>query len=184
MDTRERVLEERAQRGDRDAWAQIWHRHHAELLATANAVLRNREDAEDAVVLGFTEAMLCCRAYELGDMGAWLRVAIRRRALNAKKAQSRLPSSLGDREPDWVFGAAPDDTATEVLRAEEVRAVGDAASRMRGHRGQALRLSLQGNSLQQVSDTLGLPFGTMRWHLSSARVAMKQALVAHGYGDA
>ena len=64
-------------------------------MATANNLLHNMDDAEDAVVFGFTEAMIKCHLYEPGDLGAWLRVAVWRRACVAAKKRTRQPVSLG-----------------------------------------------------------------------------------------
>jgi RNA polymerase sigma-70 factor (ECF subfamily) len=115
-----------AQEGDREAYAELVRRYQDVAVATAFLVLRERQDAEDAVQEAFTNAFLALRRFRPdGSFRAWLlrivaneartiRGAARRRAELASRASS--PPSISP-APSAEAGAMAQERREALLRA-------------------------------------------------------------------
>jgi len=73
MDEAERGLVERARRGDRGAFREIVEAHRGQLYSLALGLLRDRQDAEDAVQEAFLRAYRGLQGFRGGSkLGSWL----------------------------------------------------------------------------------------------------------------
>jgi RNA polymerase sigma factor (sigma-70 family) len=116
-----------AQKGDREAYAELVRRYQDVAVATAFLVLRERQDAEDAVQEAFTNAFLALHRFRPdGSFRAWLlrivaneartiRGASRRRAELASRASGDLPPISPT--PSAEVGAMAQERREALLRA-------------------------------------------------------------------
>jgi RNA polymerase sigma-70 factor (ECF subfamily) len=93
--------------GDTDAQERLFARHTSRLYRTAFSLLRNKEDAEDAVQDG------CCRAYNSlrsfkgrSSFSTWLtRIVINSALLTIRRRRAHPEASLDEimaNQPDWM----------------------------------------------------------------------------------
>ena len=168
----QRVLIERARRGDHDAFAQLVDPALARLDAAARLILRDPELARDAV----QEALI--RAWRdlpgLRDperFDAWLHRLIVNASLDLARSRRRRPI-----EVTLIPTDAPhtNDHAGTLADRELV----DAALRRLdpGHRAVVALHYLLGMPLPDVAASLGIPLGTAKSRLHSSRAALRRSV--------
>jgi RNA polymerase sigma factor (sigma-70 family) len=165
-----------AQAGDAAALGTLLESHQARLYATALAILRDRNQAQDAVQEAFLVALL--RLHELRDpnaVGAWLHSVVRNACLMRLRAHRELPgeipeSAVGHRREvdealeqlalrDWVWTALealPDDLRATVM----------------------LRYFCGHAAYTEIAAVLDIPLGTVRSRLNQAKRRLTDALLA------
>lgn len=159
---------ERAGTGDVDAFAEVYDRHAAGVLALLRRVLGRSEDAQDILHDVFLEAWRSVRAYESarGSVRAWLLVRARSRALD-RRAQ---------------LGRESDNHASLPIRdhvppSERQLAVRQALSKLPAHMREALELTyFEGLTAPELSLRLNVPEGTVRSRLTRGLDALKLML--------
>ncbi|MCZ7645699.1 MAG: RNA polymerase sigma factor [Planctomycetota bacterium] len=159
--------------------AEYWElleRYRAELTAQALAILGNPADADDAVQETFCEFIRTRRqAREVKSLGAWLRTANKRNALNRLRAGQRRK-----KHSDRLQREAPRRAVTTggfskmELREMVARAIEQLPPRYR--RPVTLRY-WENLSCEETAERLGLPVGTVKWQLFEA-VAQLHAILA------
>jgi RNA polymerase sigma-70 factor (ECF subfamily) len=94
MDEAERELVERARDGDRGAFREIVEAHQGRLYSLALGLLRDRQDAEDAVQEAFLRAYRGLKGFRGGSqLGSWLyRIAVN---VCLESRRRRRPLALG-----------------------------------------------------------------------------------------
>src|SRR5260370_1528506 len=111
--TDERWLVTRAKSGSSTAFGELYELHRVKIYHTAFRILRNRQDAEDAVQRSFQRAFTnLCRFGEDSTFCTWgTRVAINDALmlLRQRRANTRLLENNDDPEPPSVLDSA--DTA-------------------------------------------------------------------------
>ena len=176
----ERELIERARRGDRTAYDEIVRLEVATVYRTARAILGNDADASDAtqdVLIGAWRQLSSLR--DLDRFDAWLgritvnacRMAIRRRRPGALVA---LPSA-SDFEPRDEAASAFDTrtvTADAFDRAFDRLPVEQRAILVLHH--------LEELPLAEIGARLGIPEGTVKSRLHTARTALHRFLEREG----
>jgi RNA polymerase sigma-70 factor (ECF subfamily) len=91
-------------RGDEDAFAQVYRRYCGRMLATARRLLRNDEDARDAVQEAMLSAFKAASRFE-GDaqVGTWLHRIVVNAALMRLRTRRRKPeASIEDLLPTYM----------------------------------------------------------------------------------
>ena len=169
MDT---TLVERARDGDRDAFASIAAESIDRLFATARAVLRDADRAQDAT----QEALVRCwrdlpTLRDPDRFEAWLR----RLLMHAITDEIRR-----GRRFDAKVRLIPEDDVVEPAAAYEDRDRLDRAFRRLSvdHRAVLVLHHLQGLSLPEVAEALGIPLGTAKSRLHYALDAVRASLEA------
>jgi RNA polymerase sigma-70 factor (ECF subfamily) len=169
MDT---TLVERARDGDRDAFASIAAESIDRLFATARAVLRDADRAQDAT----QEALVRCwrdlpTLRDPDRFEAWLR----RLLMHAITDEIRR-----GRRFDAKVRLIPEDSVVEPAAAYEDRDRLDRAFRRLSvdHRAVLVLHHLQGLSLPEVAEALGIPLGTAKSRLHYALDAVRASLEA------
>src|SRR5258707_10722831 len=110
--THERLLVAQAKSGRSSAFGELYELHRVRIYHTAFRILRNRQDAEDAVQRSFQRAFTnLCRFREDSTFSTWVtRVAINDALmlLRQRRANTRLLENNDDAEaPSVVDSAAP-----------------------------------------------------------------------------
>lgn len=179
----ERELIEQARRGDRTAYEAIVRRKVETVYRTARAILGNDADADDATqeaLIGAWRQMPTLRDVDRFD--AWLgRITVNacRMALRRRRSNAVLPlpgSTLG--------GAAdPPDPITSTFDSQSVTAdafdrafdrlpIEQRAILVLHHREELL--------IEEIAGRLGIPAGTVKSRLHTARIALQRALEREG----
>ena len=173
-DVADGVLVERVLRGDSRAFDTLVRRHDRRAFTLAYRLLGHREDAEDVLQESFVAALEALDRFDVTrPFGPWLYRIVVNRSLNARKSRARrstelLPEDAPARTPSPERAAQAAETRRRVLAAmaqlpERPRVV-------------MTMIELEGFSGPEVAEILGIPEGTVRWHLHSARNALRAAL--------
>jgi RNA polymerase sigma-70 factor, ECF subfamily len=175
------ILVERAQGGDRDAFAALLERWLQPSLRTAFAILGNEADARDATQDAFLQAWRELRRLRDPDrFDPWLnRILVNRcRTLRSRRQRTTI------REIHMSVLPEPDEPTAGMDRPGEAGSVSlDAVERA----FQGLSISersilvlhhLQHRPLAEVAAGLGIPVGTVKSRLFAARRALERALEA------
>ncbi len=167
-------LVEQVRRGDSRAFDLLVRRHDRRAFSLAFRLLSQREDAEDVVQESFIAALEALDRFDVTrPFGPWFYRIVVNRSLNARKARSR-------RTMDAIPEDAPARTASPERAVEVREAAGQVAlalaSLSERQRAVVEMIELEGFSGPEVAEILGIPEGTVRWHLHGARKALRAAL--------
>jgi RNA polymerase sigma-70 factor (ECF subfamily) len=160
----------RAAAGDERAVAALFDRMAPVLHAVAFRILRDRSDADEAVVDAFTQAWRDAARFDAsrGSVAAWLTVMARSRALDLLRARTRrerLAASAQDgdpQEPPGMGEGAPP-TDARVGAAERQAAVARAMALLSDAQRAAIELAFfEGLSHSEIAERLAQPLGTIK----------------------
>ena len=169
MDT---TLVERARDGDRDAFASIAAESIDRLFAIARAVLRDADRAQDAT----QEALVRCwrdlpTIRDVDRFDAWLRRLLMHAITDEIRRGRRFDAKVRlIREEDVAEPGAAFEERDRLDRAFRRLSV--------DHRAVLVLHHLQGLSLPEVADALGIPLGTVKSRLHYATDAVRASLAA------
>jgi RNA polymerase sigma-70 factor (ECF subfamily) len=167
---------ERARNGDREAYERIAREIAARLFDTASRIIRDRDEAEDAVQQTLVEIWRDLRSLrDASRFDAWsYRILVRhcqarsknRRQLSARVAD--LSESIADRS-DAVAAVAERDELSGALR------------RLTTEQRTVLVLHyFVGMQLGEIAEVVGVPYGTVGSRMHNAKRALRAALEEHG----
>jgi len=184
-DTPDVELAARASRGDQVAFERIMRRHNRTLFRTARAILRNDEEAEDAVQEGYLQAYGAMASFR-GDakLSTWLARIVANQALQRLRKRERraqiLPLQQGDAAPafeelaDVRTDNGPEAAAQggELRRALEAQidALPDA------YRAVFMLRAVEEMTVEETASVLGVPPATVRSRFFRARSLLREAL--------
>ncbi|MDQ3697660.1 MAG: sigma-70 family RNA polymerase sigma factor [Gemmatimonadota bacterium] len=172
-DTREleRELVLAAQRGSRDAFAQLVRSHQGRALAVARAIALTREDAEDAVQEAFLHAYRALDRFRPDQpFGAWLGRIVANAALDIGR---RRKVRDADQLPESLASPFRDPAEADELR-ERLR---DGLARLtERQRGVLILHDVEGFTHVEICGMLGIPEGTARSDLHHARMSLRRML--------
>ena len=167
-------LAQAAARGDSDAFGHLIERHGLAARRAARAILRDEDDADDAVQEGMLAAW---RAIERFDPARpfrpWLMRIVVNAALDARRrGKVRHAEPIAETMPSGGLG--PDRMAeASLLRARIDEGLAALPERQRI----ALVLfDAEGWGHAEIAATLGVPEGTVRSYVFHARRAMRRSL--------
>jgi len=164
----------RAKRGDGGAFGRLAQRHSARAFAIAYRVLRNRQDAEDAVQESLIAAFTAINSFDVQRAFLpWLGCIVQRKSLNAiEKRRLRTGEELT--ENSAVSGRSPFDDVVRSQLAVQVRRV--LAQLSPRQRTIVELVELAGHSSGEAATMLGISPATARWHLHAARGTLRRLL--------
>jgi len=174
-----------ARAGDTSAFASLVMPHRERIFRLAQRVLRNREDAEDAVQTAFLDALRHLDAFEgRSQFSSWLaRIALNAAFMRLRSSRRRTETSLDDmvqREdaPTFQVVEARPNPEQEFSRKESSLLLAEAMDRLGPHYTEILHLfHVQELSAKEAAVILGVPVGTVKARLHRAR--SKLALNLH-----
>lgn len=172
-----RLLRRFRDHGDLRAFDELVRRTETRVRAVALAILRNRSDAEDAAQEAYLRAFRRASAYRgEGPVGAWLcRIAVRaahdvlRRADRQRRLLevARPVGNPGER----AGSAEPED---DLRRRTEVES---ALRKLPDDEREALVLKeVAGMTYREISESCGVPLGTVQSRIHRARQRLAEAL--------
>ena len=168
----QRVLVERAPRGDHDAFTRLAGAAIAQLEAVARLILRDRELARDAVQEGFIRAWRDLPGLRDPDrFDAWLHRLIVNASLDAARRRKRRPIEV---ELDPIDPTAVADASGLIADRDQLeRAFSHLAP---DHRAVVVLHHYVGMPVPLVASTLGIPLGTAQSRLARAMAALRAAI--------
>ncbi len=191
MDASEHALVQAAQRGDKRAFAQLVERYEPRVYNLARKLLRDPQDAEDVLQETFLSVYRHLDDFH-GDasFSTWLYRIATNASLMKLRGRKEPPLSLdapvaleGDdalpREiVDW--GVTPE----EALLSRETRAQMDAAVAALPETLRAVFVlrDIEGLSVQETADVLGISAPNVKTRLHRARLMLRESLSAYFKG--
>ncbi|HLK15116.1 MAG TPA: sigma-70 family RNA polymerase sigma factor [Fimbriimonadaceae bacterium] len=159
--------------GNLAAFDALVRRYRDGAMAQANAILRRRDSAEDAVQDSFLAAYKALPA--LGDpnsFGAWLGSIVRHRAVRLLAGERRDHVPLDD-----VILAHTPSIAAEIERERQGCALRAAIEELGPDLGPVLQLYYFDDwPVSSIADFLGLSRTTVKWRLHTGRERLRAAL--------
>lgn len=188
----EAALVERLRRQDERAFAEVIEEHGPRLLATARRLLRNEEDAQDALQEAFLSAFRSLDSFH-GDarLSTWLhRIVVnaalmRRRSNSRRHEDDRRESDIGDLLPEFdetghfapAFSASAEPSESALERAETrelVRRVIDELPEI--YRTALILRDIEELETEEVARHLGVSSNAVKIRVHRARQALRTLL--------
>lgn len=181
------LLLARLRRGDEDASTELVRRHAGRLLAVARRMLRNDEDAKDAVQTAFLSAFRAMPNFNgQSQLSTWLHRIVVNASLMKLRARSRRPEeSIEDLLPRFLedghhtetwsdLGASVD----ELLERKETRArVRAAIDRLpESYRTVLMLRDIEELDTARTAELLGVTTNAVKIKLHRARQALARLL--------
>lgn len=169
--SREREIILAAQRGDREAFAELVRLHQRRAYAVARAITATHEDAEDAVQEGFLHAYRALDRFRPEQaFGAWLHRIVANAALDiGRRRRVRDADALSDA----VAMPFRDPAEQDELRRRLAAGLGELSQRQRAV---IVLHDVEGFTHGEIGGMLGIPEGTARSDLHHARAALRRTL--------
>jgi len=192
------AIVERARRGDRTAYGQLFERHHGRIHGMCARLLRRSDDVDDAVQQTFLEGWRCLGRFEgKSRFTTWLtRIAIHT-CFSTRRRLRRLllVDQRGDEEsgrPLLTVVGGPHDQHDATLPADEIasrhareQALNDVlAGVSEKKRAVFVLVDLEGLTSPEAAEVLGINEATVRTRLFYVRQEIAAALRVHpGFAD-
>ena len=168
---RERELVLSAQRGSREAFAELVRAHQRRAYAVARAIVLDHHDAEDAVQDGFLHAFRALARFRAGEpFGAWMHRIVANAALDLQRRRKvRAAGTL----PETIALPFHDPAESDELRRRLTAALEQLAERQRAV---IVLHDVEGFRHAEIGEMLGIPEGTARSDLHHARATLRRLL--------
>jgi RNA polymerase sigma-70 factor, ECF subfamily len=168
---RERELVVSAQRGSREAFAELVRAHQRRAYAVARAIVLDHHDAEDAVQDGFLHAYRALARFRPGEpFGAWLHRIVANAALDLQRRRKVRTAGV---LPETVALPFRDPGESDELRRQLRAALEQLSERQRWV---IVLHDVEGFRHAEIGEMLGIPEGTARSDLHHARAALRRML--------
>jgi len=178
----ETALVERARSGDAEAFGALYEQRRAQIYTFLRYLVRDREEAADLTQQVFVRAWDGLPRLRKPEVfGAWLHRIARNLARDrAKSARVRMEEPLPDE--DETVGAG--DAGSGLLEKEMRRQVRDAVAALPEiHRGAVVMHHVEGLSVNEIAQALGVSPGTVMSRLARAREALRERLGPYLRGE-
>lgn len=164
-------------RGDRAAVSECIRRYAPLVLAMSRRILGNSGEAEDAVQEIMIELWRTAARYDPTRAGerTFVVMVARRRLIDRRRAKRAPVESFDQMDPDQMSTMldTPFDESGDAMKA--VRAI----DKLPEDKKKVLRLSVvDGLSHDEISQTTGIPLGTVKSHLRRALTSVRELMLA------
>ena len=185
----------RAGLGDRAAFATLYERTSAHLLAVVLRINRDRAQAEDILQEVYVNVWRAAQGFDAAQSQplTWLTSIARNRAIDSLRRQQTQPrvqtlhASDDDEDPD-VYDTVADDAAgpLELLsQASDARALSNCMQGLSAQQRQSVALAFfDGLSHGEVAEKLKQPLGTVKSWVRRALLSLKGCLESAVQRDA
>ncbi len=172
-----------AKNGEAEAFGELCERHAKKIFRVALRIVRNREDAEDAVQDSFLSAFLHLKAFDgRSRFATWLtRIAINSALGKLRKKRGVREVSMDEPDPTVesrahyeVPDSAPNPEENYHLR-ERTAAVGRAIDGLRPRARKVIEFhQLQEHSMEETAKALGISTAAVKARMFHARIALRR----------
>ncbi len=168
----------RVAEGDQTAIAELYDRYRQAAFGLALRVLRDRGEAEEALLDTFLQIWKTAARYDAGrgSVSAWLMTLARSRAIDRLRARPRPVLATDELEATAPAAGAPgpEEAMEQVLRQ---RRVTRALSALNEPQRRAIALAYyRGLSHAEIAATLGEPLGTIKSRIRTGLQALRDSL--------
>ena len=183
----------RAKAGDFEAFEYLVNRHEKRLYAFAMHILRNREDAEDAVQSTFIKALEHLQDFrEAAAFGTWITRIAGNTALTLLRKRKNNPVSLNEAtdeneegfipHPDFIADWSHD--PAKKLEQDELQTILDGAIEAlpEKHRLVFMLRDVVEMRIDETAKVLGISAANVKVRLLRARLALRESLTRR-FGD-
>lgn len=169
--------------GDPNAFTTLVHRHQDRLWAVALRMMRNPHDAADALQDAYLAAFRRAAGFRgEAQVSTWLHRIVVNSCLDRLRQQQRrqreqpLPA-----DPDRIAELAGPAEASEVEQREAQQELIAALAELNDdHRNALVVVDVEGYSVQEAADILGVPVGTVKSRCARGRVRLARLLRERG----
>jgi RNA polymerase sigma-70 factor (ECF subfamily) len=161
--------------GDQGAMAALYDRFSSIVYAVALRVLQDAGAAEDVLQDIFMQLWRNPGAFDAsrGNMGAWLAVIARNRAIDAlrrRRPENDIADVIVSVEPDMV---------SEADRARAMDKVRGALQGMPAHQRSALEMAyFEGLTHAEIAEKTGEPLGTIKTRIRAGLISLRKVFAA------
>ncbi len=191
----EAALVERLRRGDDAAYGQLVRDYGGRLFAVANRLLRNDDDARDAVQDGFIAAFRAIGRFEGGSqISTWLhRIVVNAALMKLRSRRRKLEESLDDLLPTFTEDGHHAQHNTEwSLSPLDAAERGDTRALVREcidrlpetYRTVLLMRDIEELDTEETAKMLGITENAVKIRLHRARQSLRTLLDPHVRGNA
>ena len=171
----------RARAGNGEAFEQLVRLHMRAAYTVAFGVTNDDADAEDVVQDSFITALERLDDCEPGRFSGWLLQIVRNRALNFRRAQTVRATAPLEVADHTASSSNPERDASRSELREELT---DAMAQLTETQRQVVLLhDLEGYKHREIGELIGISEGASRFHLSTARAALRGMLNGNDKGD-
>ena len=161
-------------RGEHRAQRQLYDQLAGLMLTVCRRYLKRREDAEEALLLGFAKMFRALPSYRFaGSFEGWVRRIMVNEALMQLRQRETMTSSFEDFAQPENLATTPA-TADTQLQAEDLLAL--LATLPTGYRTVFNLYALEGYGHQEIAELLGISEGTSKSQLSKARALLQRRI--------
>jgi RNA polymerase sigma factor (sigma-70 family) len=157
-------------------WEDVARNHGRFLYTVAYRLTGNHEDAQDLVQEVLLRVRRGLETYRPGSLEGWLSRITTNTFLDETRRRRRRPVDLLPEEPDRVVPPSP--AADEALAGEVLP--DDVQEALRSlpdeYRAAVVMCDVVGLSYQELSESLGVPVGTVRSRIHRGRALLRKAL--------
>lgn len=148
----------------------------------ARHLLRNEQDAEDAVQEAFLRAIRHFDGYRGGDMRAWVLTIVRRSCYTWLRRHRAERETTEFDETIHQAPAAAEDPEAQALHGALREALAQAIAELPVEFREVVVLrDVQGLTYGEIAEVVGIPIGTVMSRLSRARQRLQRALPIEDY---
>ena len=163
------------QRQEARAQRLLYERLAGLMLTVCRRYLKRREDAEEALLVGFAKMFAALPAYRAeGSFEGWVRRIMVNEALMLLRRREPLTLSFDDFAQPENLASSPA-TADTQLQADDLLAL--LAELPPGYRTVFNLYALEGFSHQEIGAMLGISEGTSKSQLSKARAMLQRRIL-------
>jgi len=162
--------------GDRAAFSALYDATSAKLFGVCLRVLKDRQEAEDALQEIFVRVWQKANRYSVNGLSpmTWLITLARNIAIDRLRAR-KAPSETIEAVPE-LADAGPTPEAVAIAASERARIAG-CLGELEPARADAVRSAyLDGATYQELADRHGVPINTMRTWLRRSLLKLKDCL--------
>ena len=170
----------RASQGDDRALGRVYDLYGTSAYSIAFGILRDHQDAEDAVAHAFTQVWKQSERFEPGRSGvaAWLHTIVRSRALDLHRSRRRRLRAVeavgGAPEPMGWVPAGPEEHLAHAERRERVTL--SLAELSSDQRDVVVLAYYSGMTQSEIAEHLDEPLGTVKSRLRAAMQKLRLSL--------
>lgn len=181
---------EQVLQGEQAGLSCLFSHYSARVFSIALRILRNEQDAEEAVADVFAQVWRRAADFDSsrGTIDAWiLRLAHSRSIdrLRRRRARPDLDTALHPDDPSAPYEVARDPAQELLAGLESQSLVRHAFAILKPEQQRCVALAfLEGMSHQEVAERIGMPLGTVKSHVRRGLMAMRAYLRERGHDSA
>jgi RNA polymerase sigma-70 factor, ECF subfamily len=178
-------LVEAVKKGHSAAFATLSERYRGQLFRAAHRITRSCQDAEDAVQDSLLRAFVHVKDFDgRSSFATWLtRIAINSALMILRKKRARHEIAADgddDSREDGLLGEIADhwpNPETRYARSEEAGMLRKAIQSLRPNLRVVVQIHLQGRSMRETADSIGVSLVAAKGRLFHAKNALRKSLL-------